>query len=305
MRCGVARAIRAFGMLLCALLAASTLPARAADTPSVQAHPALWTVHGPKATVYLLGSIHVLPKNLNWHTPQIDAALKSADVFVFEIPMDETQDKHRVQDFISKNGLLPAGMALPSMLNSEERQDYAAAVELAHVPADNLSPMRPWLAALTLQAGLVLQQHLSPDDGLDKQVYALALKKPGVSFRAFETLEQQLKLLMPEDQALELQEFDSDLKEMLTETTEVHDLIAAWSKGDVKTLNAITNTGFKDNPRAEKVLFEDRNRAWVVQLKQMLAENRIFFVTVGAGHLAGPLGVPALLRQEGYKVDGP
>jgi hypothetical protein len=305
MRCGVARAIRAFGMLLCALLAASTLPARAADTPSVQAHPALWTVHGPKATVYLLGSIHVLPKNLNWHTPQIDAALKSADVFVFEIPMDETQDKQRVQDFISRNGLLPAGMALPSMLNAEERQDYAAAVSLAHVPADNLSPMRPWLAALTLQAGLVLQQHLSPDDGLDKQVYALALKKPGVSFRAFETLEQQLKLLMPEDQSLELQEFDSDLKEMLTETTEVHDLIAAWSKGDVKTLNAITNTGFKDNPRAEKVLFEDRNRAWVVQLKQMLAENRTFFVTVGAGHLAGPLGVPALLRQEGYKVDGP
>jgi hypothetical protein len=305
MRCGVARAIRVLGIVLCALLTMGAAEAWAADAPSVQAHPALWTVHGPKATVYLLGSIHVLPKNLNWHTPQIDAALKSADVFVFEIPMDETQDKQRVQDFISRNGLLPAGMALPSMLNAEERQDYAAAVELAHVPADNLSPMRPWLAALTLQAGLVLQQHLSPDDGLDKQVYALALKKPGASFRAFETLEQQLKLLMPEDQSLEMQEFDADLKEMLNETTEVRDLIAAWSKGDIKTLSTITNTGFKDNPRAEKVLFEDRNRAWVVQLKQMLAENHIFFVTVGAGHLAGPLGVPALLRQEGYKVDGP
>lgn len=301
MRRVIARAIRAFG-LFCALFVAA---AAQADAPSVQAHPAFWTVHGPKATVYLLGSIHVLPKNLTWHTPEIDAALKSADVFVFEIPMDTAQQTQRVQAFIAKYGLLPAGMALPSMLNAEEREDYSAAVELAHVPAESLTPMRPWLAALTLQAGLVLQQHLSPDDGLDRQVYAWALKKPGVSFRAFETLEQQLKLLMPEDQSLEMQEFDADLKEMLNETTEVHDLIAAWSKGDMKSLSAITNAGFKDNPRAEKTLFEDRNRAWIAQLKQMLAENHTFFVTVGAGHLAGPKAVPALLRQAGYKVEGP
>ena len=305
MRRDVARAIRAFGLVLCALLAASVLPARAGEAKPVQAHPALWTVHGPKATVYLLGSIHVLPKNMQWRTPAIDAAMNASDVFVFEIPMDDAQQKQRVQAFIAQNGLLPAGMALPSMLNADERQDYSAAVAMAHVPAENLTPMRPWLAALTLQAGLVLQQHLSPEDGLDRQVYAWASKKPGASFRAFETIEQQLKLLMPQDQSLEMQEFDADLKEMLKETTEVRDLIAAWSKGDVKTLNDISNAGFKDNPRAEKVLFEDRNRAWVVQVKQMLAENHTFFVTVGAGHLAGPKGVPALLRHEGYKVDGP
>jgi hypothetical protein len=305
MRRVISQVIRRLGIVLCALLAASVGPARAGDTAPVQARPAMWTVHGPKATVYLLGSIHVLPKNMNWHTPEIDAALKSADVFVFEIPMDATKQNEHVKNFIARYGMLPAGMALPSLLNAEERQDYSAAVSLAHIPAENLTPMRPWLAALTLQAGLVLQQHLSPDDGLDRQVYAWALKQPGVSFRAFETLEQQLKLLMPEDQSLEMQEFDADLKEMLNETTEVHDLIAAWSKGDVKSLKAITNAGFKDNPRAEKALFEDRNRAWIVQLKQMLTENHTFFVTVGAGHLAGPRGVPVLLRQEGYKVDGP
>ena len=41
------------------------------------------------------------------------------------------------------------------------------------------------------------------------------------------------------------------------------------------------------------------------ELEAMLKQKHIFFVTVGAGHLTGPLGVPALLRKDGYKVDGP
>ena len=114
-----------------------------------------------------------------------------------------------------------------------------------------------------------------------------------------------LKLLMPEDQSLEVQEFDASLKEMLSERVQVHDLLAYWERGDVSKLSTLLNSGFHNNPRAEKALFENRNRAWIVQLKKMLAENHTFFVTVGAGHLAGPKGVPALLRHEGYKVDGP
>jgi uncharacterized protein YbaP (TraB family) len=37
----------------------------------------------------------------------------------------------------------------------------------------------------------------------------------------------------------------------------------------------------------------------------MLAEPHTYFITVGAGHLLGPKGVPALLRAKGYRVEGP
>ncbi|MBV9692922.1 MAG: TraB/GumN family protein, partial [Alphaproteobacteria bacterium] len=30
-----------------------------------------------------------------------------------------------------------------------------------------------------------------------------------------------------------------------------------------------------------------------------------YFVTVGAAHLVGPLGVPKLLRDKGFRVEGP
>jgi len=110
---------------------------------------------------------------------------------------------------------------------------------------------------------------------------------------------------MPEDQSLEIQEFDAGLKELLNETLSVNDLIDAWARGDVKKLNGLMNSGFKENPKAEKTLFDDRNRAWATQLESMLNMRHVFFITVGAGHLVGPKGVPALLRAAGYKVDGP
>jgi uncharacterized protein YbaP (TraB family) len=165
--------------------------------------------------------------------------------------------------------------------------------------------MRPWLALLVLETGMVNQQHFSVDSGVDKQVYAIVANRPGVSFRAFETPEQQLRLLMPEDQSLEVQEFDAALKDLLNETTSISDLIDAWARADIPKLNDLMNSGFKDNPRAEKSLFEDRNRTWVAQLETMLKQPHVFFVTAGAGHFAGPKGIPALLRADGYKVDGP
>jgi uncharacterized protein YbaP (TraB family) len=285
---------------------ASSPGAQVPRSTITQAHPALWTVFGAKnrSRVYLLGSIHVLPPQMKWRTRDIDAALKAANVFVFEIPMDASQ-KTDVQAFIKENGLLPAGTALPSLLNEQTRQDYIAALNATHVPPELLTPMRPWLALLMLNAGMVTQQRLSIDAGLDRQVYAFALKKPGVTFRALETPEQQLKLLMPEDKSLELQEFDAGLKELLNETLSINDLIDAWAVGDVKKLNDLMNSGFKENPKAEKLLFEDRNRAWAGKIEKLLAERHVFFITVGAGHLAGPQGVPALLRAEGYKVIGP
>ena len=58
-------------------------------------------------------------------------------------------------------------------------------------------------------------------------------------------------------------------------------------------------------PKPAKRCWTTATSAWVPKIEAMLKEKRIFFVTVGAGHLTGPKGLPALLRKAGYKVDGP
>jgi len=60
------------------------------------------------------------------------------------------------------------------------------------------------------------------------------------------------------------------------------------------------------DPETKKRLVDERNQAWVAPIAHMLdSESGTFMVTVGALHMVGPEGVPALLRAKGYKVDGP
>src|SRR5215207_2822 len=46
--------------------------------------PALWRVSAGESTVYLFGSIHMLPRDWAWRTKAIDAVIRSSDAFVFE-----------------------------------------------------------------------------------------------------------------------------------------------------------------------------------------------------------------------------
>lgn len=270
----------------------------------IEAHPALWTVHGPRGTAYLFGAIHILPPNMQWHTPQVKAAMKASDVFVFEVPLDAATQAS-IANFVRDNGRLPGNETLPSLMNDETRKDYRAALAVSGVSGEQLVTMRPWLAALIIEVGYMTNRHLSADSGVDKQVYAEALATGGKSFRALETPEEQFRLLMPDDRALEIKEFDQSLKEILKDKGEIGSMIDAWASGDMKTLGRVMNDGLKSDPRMEKSLFENRNAKWVARISAMLNENHTYFITVGAGHLAGPKGVPAMLRKAGYKVDGP
>ncbi|MGN6514440.1 MAG: TraB/GumN family protein [Rhizomicrobium sp.] len=270
----------------------------------IDAHPALWTVHGPKGTAYHCGSIHILPANVEWRTPRIAAALKAADTFVFEIPMDDST-KTSIAEFVREHAYLPRGTTLPSLLDEQARKDYADALALSDVPPAELLDKRPWFAALVLDVGYMRQRRLSPDSGVDRQVYSEALAMGGKSFRALETPEQQFQLLMPEDRKLEITEFDESLKEIIKDKGVIGSMIDAWSHGDVKTLGHVMNADLKTDPKMERALFADRNARWTEKVSAMLNEDHTYFITVGAGHLAGPKGVPAMLRAKGYKVDGP
>jgi uncharacterized protein len=271
--------------------------------PIVKAHPALWHVKGPVGEVYLLGSIHLLPKTIDWRTPAINAAISRSDVFVFEVSADE-KAQQEIRDLIAKLGTLPPGQSLRASLPSTVQADFDAAIADAHLPLGLVDHEKPWLVSLQLLVAEGTAKHYSPDAGVDHAVMAIATKaqKP---MRYFETIEQQLRLLAGSDDKLQLQEFASDLKDYRKNDDDLTPLVEAWSKGDANRLASLMNQELADEPDAKKALLTDRSARWALQIETMLREKRIFFITVGAGHLAGPDGVPAVLRQAGYKVEGP
>ena len=85
----------------------------------------------------------------------------------------------------------------------------------------------------------------------------------------------------------------------------IQPMVKAWGTGDQAKLDKLINGDLDEFPEARKLLLDDRNQRWVPQIEAMLKEKHVFFITVGAGHLTGPQGVPALLRKAGYNVDGP
>ncbi len=269
----------------------------------IAAHPALWTVRSTASTVYLFGSIHLLPANLSWRTPQIDRALDAAGTFVFEAPIGGT-GRAEIADFIRRNGSLPKGTTLRALLSKKTLTDYEHALALAHLAPAALDGDRPWLAALILDVAYLQQLHYLAADGVDQQIFALAqTEKKAV--RYFETPTQQLSLFMPKNKKLEMAEFEIGLREFQSEQNGIGAMTDAWGAGDVKTVGRLMNKDLEHEPGAKKLLIDDRNRAWIKNLDEMLAAPGIYFVTVGAGHLVGRAGIPALLRAQGYRVEEP
>ena len=277
-----------------------------ADPPPVNANPALWVAHGPAGTVYMLGSIHALPKNVNWQTPRILDAVAKSDTFVFEVPMDE-DSRTAATDTMRRNALLPMSTSLVSYFDDKMREQYRQVIMLTHANAEPIVYMRPWMAALVLQGVASGAGGFVAAEGVDNKIYTLASARKGTRFRALETDEVQFRLLMGDgnmdhELALLRATFADILKRR---DASMQELFAAWSKGDAKSLARLGPDSQGWTPQARKALLDDRNRAWAPQIAAMLNEKHTFFITVGAAHLVGKYGVPQLLRAGGYAVDGP
>ena len=265
--------------------------------------PALWKVYGNPGTAYLFGSIHILPPDVKWRSPRVDAAIRSASVFAFEIPNDE-ETQARIARLIAEKGQLPPGTTLPSLLPPQSRADYDADLALAHVPHAAIDGKRPWLADLFLVVQRMAQEKASPLLGVDATLMKEAASQKH-EVRYLESIDTQIALLVPNDEKLELDEFEADLKEFRKEKDEFNDLIGAWSKGDPSEIDKLINGEFSAHPEARKALLDDRNRTWSKKIETWLLEERVFFITVGAGHLAGKNSLIQVLRHDGYRIDGP
>ena len=291
-------------LLLSGEVLAGGKPAPAPHAKS--ATPAMWTIHGAQGTVYMLGSIHALPKNIKWQTPQLMTALNQSDTFVFEVPMNAESRAKAVQYF-RQNALLPRGLALPSMFDSEMRSDFRQVVMLTHADPSFVVYMRPWLAALVLEGAATGTDALYPAEGVDNKVYAMAKSRGVTQFRALERDEDQFRLFIKDGhEADEVADLRLVFKDILANRgSDGKPLIDAWMHGDTKAIARLVPENKATTAAFRKAWIEDRNRKWVPQIEAMLDENRTFFVTVGAAHLVGKTGVPNLMRAAGYRVEGP
>ncbi len=93
------------------------------------------------------------------------------------------------------------------------------------------------------------------------------------------------------------------LEETAQLDTEIDKLLAAWRGGDIESLAATLSAEYEKFPELYGPLTENRNRAWIPQLVDLLDDEDDYLVIVGALHLVGRNSVVDLLEQRGYDVE--
>jgi hypothetical protein len=257
-------------------------------------HPALFRIVNGKSTVYLLGSIHVLPVKFSWRSPAIDQVIGAADVFMFEANLDfATAEFHY---FLDQHGYLPRGQTLHQMLSPVALQQYVALIRDLHIDPNRLDYFRPGVAVLLLEE-TVLGSRGALGPGVDAMLVRYA-KAHAKEVDYLETLESHFELLTTLGGGDKVTILEKSLASRENSNEKYRATLSAWAKGDLAQLNALDD----EEPNQRVLLLDNRNRAWLPRIEAMLNVPKTSLVTVGALHLAGSNNVIDLLCTRGWKV---
>jgi hypothetical protein len=281
------------------ILLSATLAACGSAAPAApKAKPALWKLSDPDTTIYLFGTVHVLPSDLKWRTARFDQTVGQAKELVLEI--NDQGDKAAIGQLYKRLAFSPGLPPVLDRVPADKREALAAAIEKAGLKPAQLDSMETWAVAVTLGASMYAGMGASADNGVENQLRASFKDRP---IEGLETTEQQLGYfdVMPEDTQRKL--LVSMVDDMENATTDFRKMVTAWSSGDTGAIARTFDDELKKAPEIAKVLIDQRNANWVEWLKHRLDQPGTVMVAVGAGHLAGKGSVIDLLQKQGLKVE--
>ncbi|KQX20265.1 MULTISPECIES: TraB/GumN family protein [unclassified Sphingomonas] len=287
--------------------AATALLALLIAAPATAA-PALWKFGDADTTIYLFGTIHALPPGYAWQDARIETAMAASDTLVIETVIDK--DPQAIARLFP-----PPDPSLPPIVErvpEKSRPAFEAVLKKSGLDPATLSRMPTWQASFMLMGAMMNDLGIQRDAGVEGGLMPAFAPSPDAKdaknakprkVEALETASEQLALfanLSEADQREMLASFadgEGDAK------SDYAKLLSAWASGD----DAAIAKAFADDkdltPHLREILLRKRNANWAEWLKARLATPGTVFVAVGAGHLAGPLSVQAMLAAEGITVE--
>lgn len=278
----------AAGLALLWLAACGGEPAPQAPPAS----PALWQVTAPGGqTGWLFGTIHALPDGYDWQTPDITGAVDGAGVLVVEIADlgDTAKAQAAFADAARGAGLPPLLMRVAPA----DRAGLAAALGRAGMAEGDFTHIDSWAAALMIANAMATNDS---GNGVDRTL--IATGKPVIGLESFTAQFAIFDGLAETDQGVLLTEL---AREPANDNGE-RELADAWMTGDIARLAQEDERGILADPELRAALLVNRNRAWTARITPLIDGGRVPFVAVGASHLIGPDGLPAMLGNRGYTV---
>jgi uncharacterized protein YbaP (TraB family) len=258
----------------------------------------MWRVSDADSQVYLFGTLHVLKPEVRWRTPLYDRVLAQAGTVWFEADLSRG-DPDTVRLLFQRYGSDP-DTPLSHKLAAADVQALARQTDLTRI-----EHLRPWAAALMLSMQPAMARGATAEKGADLTI-TRAARSERKQVRTFETLEDQARMFASLPQWSQVAYLSSVIHERrrgprLRLPFQPASLETAWlagrlGAGEVAVLKA-------DNPALYDALLKRRNLGWAERLSGEMASPGTELVNVGALHMLGPDGLPALLAARGYKVE--
>jgi hypothetical protein len=266
----------------------------------------LWEIQSaanPRGRAFLLGSVHAARADFVFD-PAIDRAYEGADALVIEA--DITAEADDAFGFVQRTiemASLPEGQTLDQVLPRPTYDRLGEFLRERGQPLELYRRFEPWLLMTMVTSYIFAEAGLPPEGGVDLRLSNRASgKKP---ILALETPEFQLSLFdsLPLDvQARLLGEMLEQEEEQRARSTR---LFEAWERGDLDVLESETIAAPRDDPKLRAFydqVYLARNQAMAQRIDALLREERTYLIVVGAGHVVGQQGIPALLSRSGHRI---
>jgi uncharacterized protein YbaP (TraB family) len=287
----------ASGVLL-ALACASQGPTPSPDEPI----PLAYEVEAPSGHwAFVLGSVHAERADSAGLHPVVLEAFRRSPLLVLEVDLSKVE-KRELLDLMLELGRLPEGESLQDRISSDTWQLLTEQCQARSIRVDELQAFEPWLVALQFFGSALHTEGLEAEYGVERQLLAsdqtkaiIGLESPRDQFALFDELPPHQQELMLRDA----------LAPPAASSAELQELVSAWRRGDGPALEALLFGHLDESPELVpfyEATFFTRNLHMARGIETVLAEAPYAFVVLGAGHLVGARGVPALLESAGYRV---
>jgi uncharacterized protein YbaP (TraB family) len=271
-----------------------------AEAKVAAGRPALWAVSDTDTTVYLFGTIHLLPPNYSWRTPQLDKAVAGSQQLMVETIVDEQNPKEMLQA-LAGLAFSPNLPPITSRVPEAKRPALEAAIKKSGYPRQAFDQMETWAAAFTLLSNQFKEMGLKGGEGVEA-VLRSSFANAGKPVGQLETNREQLGFFDTLPESAQRMLLEGAIDDPANMSKDFGGMLAAWSRGDVEAIARTFNKDLSSSPELQNALLKRRNANWSRWIEQRMASPGSVMIAVGAGHLAGAGSVIDLLKKDGYRV---
>ena len=260
----------------------------------------LWKITKDGHSSWLYGTIHASRQEWMLPGPQIRTAMMKSDLVALELNLQDPatlatlrkpEDPDRMQHLIQSG--------------RKKKLDNLAA-ELC-LPVANFSKTAVGLEAAGLSTAVGRVDGYYPDYAADLVIQGIAngMKKELIPLEDAQT---QRDLIISKAQGDEDTFIDGVIKDVSSGEARMDEkrLVEMWGRSDVSQLQhydvwcKCLRTA-KEREQTKRLL-DDRNMEMAQKVLSFHEAGKSLFVAVGSLHMAGPKGLPALLKQDGFDI---